>query len=86
MMRRGGGHPIRDWGDLLQPSLAGCVAWVDSPRELVGAALKTLGVRFNSTPAQLIAAGITPQDVARRVDLLRRQVGLTSSQHLPRKC
>lgn len=54
--------------------MAGRVAWIDSPRELVGAAVKTLGGRFNSTPAELAAAGITAQDVINRVDMLRRQV------------
>jgi spermidine/putrescine-binding protein len=73
-MHRAGGWPIRDWEDLLQPSLAGRVAWVDSPREFVGAALKTFGGSFNSSAAQLAAAGITEQDVVRRVSQLRDQV------------
>ena len=52
----------------------GRVAWVDTPRELVGAALKTLGFGLNASAAELAAAGVTAEDVRARVDALRRQV------------
>ena len=72
--RRRGGTPVLDWGDLLQPQLAGRVAWVDSPREFVGAALKTLGLGFNASAADLRAARVSELDVKDRVVQLRRQV------------
>ncbi|EFJ52374.1 hypothetical protein VOLCADRAFT_103032 [Volvox carteri f. nagariensis] len=41
LLRRGG-RPILDWCDLLQPALAGRVAMLDSPRELLAAAVRSL--------------------------------------------
>jgi len=46
LLRRGG-HAILDWADLLQPQLRGRVALTGSSRELLGLALKTLGVGYN---------------------------------------
>eukprot|EP00983_Pelagomonas_calceolata_P037494 1136355-Pelagomonas_calceolata.AAC.1 len=46
LLRRGG-HIILDWADLLQPQLQGRVALTDSSRELMGFALKTLGMGYN---------------------------------------
>ena len=65
---------MEDWGDLLQQKLEGRVAWTNSPREFVGAALQTLGMHFNSTAADLEAAGIPEADLAAAVARLRRQV------------
>ena len=65
---------MEDWRDLLQPKLEGRVAWTNSPREFVGAALQTLGMHFNSTAADLEAAGIPEADLAAAVARLRRQV------------
>ena len=50
------------------------MAWTNSPREFVGAALQTLGMHFNSTAADLEAAGISETDLAAAVAALRRQV------------
>lgn len=50
------------------------MAWVDSPREFVGAALKTLGAGFNSRAADLADAGLSRADLAAQVDRLRQQV------------
>lgn len=47
---------------------------MDSPREFVGAALKTLGGRFNTSAADLAAAGISESNLAGQVDRLRQQV------------
>ena len=65
---------MEDWRDLLQPKLEGRLAWTNSPREFVGAALQTLGMHFNSTAADLEAAGIPEADLAAAVARLRRQV------------
>jgi spermidine/putrescine-binding protein len=54
-----GGHHITDWGDLLQPKLKGRLAFVDSPRELLSAALKSLGLSINASAEQMQAVGIT---------------------------
>jgi spermidine/putrescine transport system substrate-binding protein len=51
--------PIRRWSDLLQPAaeLHGRIAMMDSARDLLSAALKSLGASLNSTePAVLQAA------------------------------
>ncbi len=71
---RRGGYPVEDWKDLLQPKLEGRIAWTDSPREFVGAALQTLGMHFNSTAADLRAAGISEADLAAAIARLRKQV------------
>ena len=65
---------MEDWKALLQPKLEGRVAWTNSPREFVGAALQTLGMHFNSTSADLRAAGISEAELAAAVARLRRQV------------
>eukprot|EP00250_Pteridium_aquilinum_P010560 c19474_g1_i2 orf=133-2253(+) len=39
---------IEDWKDLWKPELRGKIAMVDSPREVVGAVLKSLGASYNA--------------------------------------
>jgi spermidine/putrescine-binding protein len=39
---------MKDWKDLFRPELAGKVTMVDSPREVVGAVLKSLGASYNT--------------------------------------
>ena len=38
----------KDWEDLWRPELTGRIAMVDSPREVVGAVLKSLGASYNA--------------------------------------
>ena len=76
---------MEDWQDLLQPKLEGRVAWTDSPREFVGAALQTLGMHFNSTAADLKAAGISEADLAAAVARLRKHVGPFGTPFLMRE-
>jgi len=75
LLRQAGGREVRDWGDLLQPALRGRVAFVDSGRDLLTAALG--------------ASGLGPNAVARGADLarvrdaaarLRGQVRVASSE------
>ncbi|RAL53162.1 hypothetical protein DM860_006834 [Cuscuta australis] len=40
--------PINDWDDLWRPELAGRISMVDSPREIIGAVLKYMGVSYNT--------------------------------------
>ncbi|CAN1139289.1 Spermidine-binding periplasmic protein SpuE [Linum perenne] len=40
--------PIEDWADLWRPELAGKIAMVDSPREVIGAVLKYMGASYNT--------------------------------------
>ena len=68
------GRPIEDWPDLLQPRLKGRVAFVESPRELVGVALKTLGLSFNSRLEDLDDAGVTLEQLEERLKALYGQV------------
>ena len=71
---RRGGVAVQDWSDLLQPRLRGRLAFSDSPREFVGVALKTLGLPFNCSQAQLKASGVTLGQVQERLQQLRQQV------------
>ncbi len=71
---RRGGRAVEDWSDLLQPKLEDRVAWADSPREFVGAALRTLGMHFNSSAAELAAEGVSEATLAAAVAALRKQV------------
>ena len=73
---RRGGVAIQDWSDLLQPRLRGRLAFSDSPREFVGVALKTLGLPFNCSQAQLKASGVTLPQLKERLQQLRQQVTL----------
>ncbi|KAJ9529617.1 hypothetical protein QJQ45_014377, partial [Haematococcus lacustris] len=79
-LRRLGGRPVRDWEDLMQPALRGRVAMTDSPREFVGVALKLLGLGWNSSAAQVAAAGMGVQALAASCRALRGQVKLLSSR------
>ena len=76
---RRGGVAIQDWSDLLQPRLRGRLAFSDSPREFVGVALKTLGLPFNCSQAQLQASGVTVPQLKERLQQLRQQVTLHRS-------
>lgn len=77
LRRRGG--PVLDWDDLLRPALRQRVAFVDSPRELVGVALKTLGLSYNAGPAELAACGVDGAALAARVAALAAQVRVFSN-------
>jgi hypothetical protein len=75
------GQPILDWPDLLQPQLKGQVAFPTSTREFIGCALKTLGVPgigWNSTAADLEAAGVSREAARDAVRALRGQAKLFS--------
>lgn len=76
---RGGGGGGVDWNDLLQPALKKKIAFMDSSRELVGVALKTLGLQFNTSAKDLANCGITEDDVIRRVDQLASQIRVFGS-------
>ena len=47
---------------------------MDSPREFVGAALKTLGGGFNTGAAELASLGLSDRDLAQQGDRVRQQV------------
>ena len=70
--------PIHDWSDLLQPRLKGRVAFLDSSRELVGVALKTVGLPYNCTYSQLCKSDVSLQQLQQRLQQLRDQVGQQS--------
>lgn len=40
---------LQDWADLWRPELAGKISMVDSPREVIGAVLKSMGASYNTT-------------------------------------
>jgi spermidine/putrescine transport system substrate-binding protein len=51
------GGPIQSWGDLMAPgeSLQGRILMIDSARDLLSAALKSLGASLNSTDPDLLS-------------------------------
>lgn len=71
---RRGGIPVHDWADLLQPRLEGRLGFLDSPRDFIGVALKTLGLPFNCSHAQLTKSTVSLQQLKSRVKHLRQQV------------
>ncbi|GAV90288.1 SBP_bac_6 domain-containing protein [Cephalotus follicularis] len=73
--------PIEDWEDLWRrPELAGRIAMVDSPREVVGAVLKYMGTSYNTKNIELQVAG-GRNAVQHNLDILRKQVRLFDSAH-----
>eukprot|EP00897_Mesotaenium_endlicherianum_P006262 jgi/Mesen1/5664/ME000287S04923 len=65
--------PIKDWDDLWRPEFAGRIAMVDSPREVVGAVLKSLGVSYNATSLEKGVPG-GREAVADRFEALQKQI------------
>ncbi|CAD7698958.1 unnamed protein product [Ostreobium quekettii] len=63
----------RDWSDLLHPKFKGRIAFPASSRGLVGIALKTLGLGFNSNANDLRAWGVSETALKKRVQELKRQ-------------
>jgi len=52
---------------------------MDSPRELVGIALKTLGLSYNSSITDMRHCGVSQEDVVRRVAVLVSQARVVSN-------
>lgn len=63
----------QDWSDLWRPELAGKIAMVDSPREIIGAVLKHMGASYNTTSLDSQIVG-GKQAVFEQLELLIRQV------------
>jgi spermidine/putrescine-binding protein len=74
-LERNGIPPIKDWKDLFRPELAGKVAMVDSPREVVGAVLKSLGASYNTKDFDKEVPG-GREAVKERFHALQKQVRL----------
>ncbi|KAK1417828.1 hypothetical protein QVD17_26962 [Tagetes erecta] len=70
--------PIKDWSDLWRPDLAGKIAMVDSPREVIGAVLKYLGASYNTSDIDSEVTG-GRNAVKRELASLRKQVLLFDS-------
>ena len=70
---------ISDWDDLLLPGLKNRIACIDSPREVVGIALKTLGLGYNATLSDITACGLREEDVAARLAALVGQIKVFSN-------
>ena len=68
------GRPVHDWSDLLQPRLKARIAFAESPRELVGVALPTLGLSYYSRLDDFNDAGVTQEQLEERLRALHRQV------------
>ncbi|KAL3329727.1 hypothetical protein AABB24_033874 [Solanum stoloniferum] len=71
--------PIEDWADLWRPELAGKIAMVDSPREIVGAVLKCMGASYNTIDLSEVAGG--REAVQQNLASLVKQVRLFDSRH-----
>eukprot|EP00873_Tetraselmis_striata_P012654 jgi/Tetstr1/432918/TSEL_022258.t1 len=84
-LAKAGARPIRDWPDLLQPALAGRIGFVESPRDLVGAAVKAsfpgkAGLGYNTSLENLKAAGVSEQALRDAVMRMLRQVRVFNSK------
>ena len=80
-IRWGGGEgtEIMDWDDLLLPGLRNRVAFVDSPREFLGVAFKTLGLGYNTTLSSMKSCGVGEADVIARIKSLSQQIRVFSN-------
>lgn len=76
---------MQDWGDLFGPDLEEKLAIVDSPREVVGLVLKSLGNSFNTNDFEKDVAG-GRQAVKDRFLALQKQVPLFSRCLLSYSC
>lgn len=79
-MARWSNTRISDWDDLLSSKLKNRIAFMDSPRELIGIALKTLGLSYNADLAALQACGVSPDNLGRRVRRLIAQAKVISNK------
>eukprot|EP00249_Psilotum_nudum_P022459 c28523_g1_i1 orf=126-2333(+) len=74
--------PIKDWIDLWRPELAGKISMVDSPREVIGAVLKSLGASYNTLNFEKDVRG-GKEAVKQQFLALQKQVRLfDSTQYL----
>lgn len=64
---------LQDWKDLWRPELAGKISMVGSPREVVGAVLKYMGVSYNISDIDSQVDG-GRDAVQRNLNLLANQV------------
>ena len=77
---RWGNTRISDWDDLLSSKLKHKIAFMDSPRELIGIALKTLGLSYNADVAALQACGVSQENLGMRVRRLISQAKVISNK------
>ncbi|MEM9567642.1 MAG: extracellular solute-binding protein [Cyanobacteria bacterium P01_E01_bin.34] len=75
--------PIEDWEDLWRSELAKKVALPDSPREVVGLTLKSLGQSYNSSLADVDAQLGASALVERLVSLNAQALTYSSEDYLP---
>ncbi|KAJ4834592.1 hypothetical protein Tsubulata_036652 [Turnera subulata] len=73
--------PIQDWVDLWRPELAGRISMIDSPREVVGMVLKSMGASYNTKNIELEVAGGRAA-VKENLRLLGKQVLILSGGHV----
>lgn len=71
---------IEDWKDLWRPELTGKIAMVDSPREVVGAVLKSLGASYNVQDFDKDVEG-GKEAVKQQFLALKKQVKVFDSVH-----
>jgi spermidine/putrescine-binding protein len=64
---------VQDWKDLFSAELAGKVAMVDSPREVVGVVFKSLGASYNTKDFDKKVLG-GREAVKERFHVLQKQV------------
>lgn len=72
--------PIEDWADLWRPELAGKISMVDSPREVIGAVLKSMGASYNTTNIDGQVNG-GRESILKKLAQLEQQVRLFDSLH-----
>ncbi|MQL87652.1 hypothetical protein Taro_020197 [Colocasia esculenta] len=70
--------PIEDWKDLWRPELRGKIVMVDSPREVIGLVLKSMGASYNTKDINLqVLGGMSA--VKEKLAMFQQQVRLFDS-------
>ncbi|KAL3683745.1 hypothetical protein R1sor_001767 [Riccia sorocarpa] len=77
-LKQHGIPPIEDWEDLWRPELAGKISMISSPRDVIGATLKSLGASYNVRDFETDVPG-GREAVKDKFTKLQRQVRLFDS-------
>lgn len=64
---------FQDWDDLWRPELCGKIVMVDSPREVIGAVLKSIGASYNTKDIDSQVLG-GMNAVEQKLTMFQRQV------------
>ncbi|GMH42374.1 hypothetical protein BSKO_10293 [Bryopsis sp. KO-2023] len=82
-LKKNGVKSFEDWSDLLHPKLKSRIAFLDSPREFIGMAQKSLGLSYNDGILEMQAKGVSEEKLKARVKDLKAQIlTFSNSDHV----